>query len=182
MDSKLNAKREFGGAFKRLPVIAVAITGALIVGIAVLIGCIYVVGVMFMSNPLESQAADVVDNGAGRAQAVVGLADCLATGQCPDGRSPAEDAENLVADTSRINGTTFTDLDVDGWKKWGRTFMLYGNIDQNSVRQISGSTSGQGKETVQVSTTNGTTLICDADWADTKLAAWQCYADRQESR
>lgn len=177
MPSGLNAKKELRGAAKRLPRVFVIIGAIFLVVVAVVAVVVAVIAYQFVSNPAGEKAREIMAKPSSRAQVVLGLADCFATDNCPDGRNPTDDAARLVAPRSTINDSTFAEQSEDDWKRWGAAFMRYGHIPQESATTINRSTD-HTSETVQVVTDHGQTMICDVKWtSDEKLVSWQCYAD-----
>ena len=175
MPKELDVKGEMLSAVKRMPLIAVVVTGVLGVTVAALCGVVAFIGYQFLSDPAGQDAREVINSPSGRVQSIIGLADCFASDACPPNRDPAADAAEQVAATSTINGTTFTDMTDRSWEQWGRAFMKYGHLEQDSVRQIS---TGTDTDTVQVTTSDNTTMICTINWDnDKKLSAWKCYSD-----
>lgn len=175
--------RSAGSYAGRMAVVAAVIGGVslLLIGIVVVVLMFVVDGV---SKPYAEQGnnapnAEAVtpSNPQFRNQVVVGIAACLAGQQCAS-NDPAHDADQWVADTTQVDGQSFSGGDTEQWRRWGLALTRNGSFQADSVGLVRGE--GPGVDVVDVIDVQGQLWRCSAEWSADKLTSWSCAPSRSE--
>lgn len=171
---KLNIRREIVRSVLALPIVFVAVGGAIVVCIFVVLAVIIVAisPTTGATSGQQQKAAAIAREPAGRVEVVATMARCIGGAECPTDTA-ASDIRSVVAATSTVNGQSFTPKDAAGWSQWASAFNEFGTIQPDSV--IALSSEAGTSQTVQVTTERGNVMVCQAAWtAQRLLSSWSC--------